>query len=102
MNEEKKKKRILIEWKARDLKHRHAWIVDRKGDKESKICDPEDVTGYIDPKRVGYRPLVKGEDCKKCLMLWPKIIEQFGLENLDIIRMKGEVLDYNQINRKRG
>ena len=33
------KKLLLIEWKARDLKKKNAWNVDRQDITESKLCE---------------------------------------------------------------
>ena len=82
------RKTLLIEWKARDLKLKHAWIVDRHGNTEAPCCDPERSSGYIDPKRVSYRSLINGVECKKCLKIFPLLAAKFG-DKLEVVRISG-------------
>lgn len=81
--------KVLIECKARDMKHKHAYMVDRHSMMESTLCKPDVETTYIDPRRVSYRSLTSGKECKKCFILLPLVIEKFA-GNIEVVRLTGD------------
>lgn len=69
-------KKITIECKAKDYNKRHCYIVNDNGQKddhdwkESTLCNPMAESEYINPKRTGYKSLVKRtRDCKDCFLI---------------------------------
>lgn len=70
-------RQFSVEWKARNYKDKHAWILDNKTKMEAPLCDPTRQISYINPYlREGF---LGGKPCKKCLLKIAAFKEKFPL-----------------------
>lgn len=57
--------KFTVEWKTKDLKIKHAWVIDAKAKSEFPLCEPARRLPYIN--MLNREEYSGGKVCKSCL-----------------------------------